>query len=150
MNISIFLDFTWLFHDGGPCHIEASPLICRATGVTFTNISYKTVIKVKLLDAYYKYTEEKQQWETPPEVFLRQGVLKTYSKFTVEDPCRSVIARRHECSPVNLLYIYRDPNLIYAIHSPCLKLPDVSGDILDPEDASRLKQINLKKGQLVT
>ena len=47
------------------------------------------------------------------EVFLENGVLKICSKFTVEDPCRSAksnfieIAHRHECSPVNLLHIFR-------------------------------------------
>ena len=54
-----------------------------------------------------------------PEVFLGKGVLKICSKFT-EHPCRSVIsikllwnfievARRHGCSPVNLLHIFRTP-----------------------------------------
>ena len=53
-----------------------------------------------------------------PEVFLGKGVLKIYSKFTVEHPCRSVISikllcnfieitLRHGCSPVNLLHIFR-------------------------------------------
>ena len=55
-----------------------------------------------------------------PEVFLRKGVLKICSKFTGEHPCRSVIsikllwnfieaARRHRCSPVNMLRIFRTP-----------------------------------------
>ena len=38
-----------------------------------------------------------------PEVFLRRGVLKICSKFTGEHP------RRHGCSPVNLLHIFRTP-----------------------------------------
>ena len=53
-----------------------------------------------------------------PEVFLRKGVLKIYSKFTGEHPCRSEISRklqsnfikialRHGCSPVILLHIFR-------------------------------------------
>ena len=29
---------------------------------------------------------------SPPEVFLEKGVLKIYSKFTGEYPCRSVIS----------------------------------------------------------
>ena len=52
------------------------------------------------------------------EVFLRKGVLKICSIFTVEHPCRSVIsikllcnfieiAIRHGCSLVNLLHIFR-------------------------------------------
>ena len=55
-----------------------------------------------------------------PEMFLRKCVLKIYSKFTGEYPCRSVISikllcnfieitLRHGCSPVNLLYVFRKP-----------------------------------------
>ena len=57
---------------------------------------------------------------SPPEVFLRKGVLKICSKFTGEHPCRSVISTklqsnfieitvRHVCSPVNLPHIFRAP-----------------------------------------
>ena len=53
-----------------------------------------------------------------PEVFLVKGVLKICSKFTGEHPCRSVISimlqgnfieiiLRRECSPVNLLHIFK-------------------------------------------
>ena len=53
-----------------------------------------------------------------PEVFLGKGVLKICSKFTGEHPCRSAISIKlqsnfveitlwHECSPVNLLHIFR-------------------------------------------
>ena len=68
------------------------------------------------------------------EVSLRKGILKIYSKYTGEHPCRSVIsikllvtllkshfdmvasnfieiALRHGCSPVNLLHIFRTPFL---------------------------------------
>ena len=55
---------------------------------------------------------------SPPEVLLRKGVLKIWSKFTGELPNRSVvsikmlcnsieIALRHGCFPVNLLHIFR-------------------------------------------
>ena len=55
-----------------------------------------------------------------PEVFLGKGVLKICSKFTEEQPCRSVISiklqsnfieitLRHRCSPVNLLHTLRTP-----------------------------------------
>ena len=55
-----------------------------------------------------------------PEVFLRKGFLKIWSKLTGEHPCRSVISIkllrnfieipfRHGCSPVNLLHIFRTP-----------------------------------------
>ena len=44
-------------------------------------------------------------------MFLEKGVLKIYSKFTGEHPCRSVISNkfRHGYSPVNLLHIFRTP-----------------------------------------
>ena len=56
------------------------------------------------------------------EVFLLKGVLRIYSKFTGEHPCRSGIsiqllsnfievALRHGCSPVTLLHIFRTPFL---------------------------------------
>ena len=56
------------------------------------------------------------------EVFLRKGVLVICSKFTGDQPCRSVIsvkvlcnfikiALRHGCSPVNLLHVFRTPFL---------------------------------------
>ena len=45
-------------------------------------------------------------------MFLGKGVLKICRKCTEEHPCRSVIsifkfAPRDECSPVNLLHIFR-------------------------------------------
>ena len=54
------------------------------------------------------------------EVLLVKGVLKICSKFTGEQPCRSVISikllcnfikiiPRHGCSPLNLLHIFRTP-----------------------------------------
>ena len=55
-----------------------------------------------------------------PEVFLGKHVLKVCSKSTGDNPCRSVISikllcnfteitLRNECSPVDLLYIFRTP-----------------------------------------
>ena len=52
-----------------------------------------------------------------PEVFLGKGALKICSKFTGENPCQSVISicnfieiiLWHECSPVNLLHLFRTP-----------------------------------------
>ena len=52
------------------------------------------------------------------KVFFKKGVLKIYSKFTKEHPCRSVISIQlqsnfieialwHGCSLVNLLHIFR-------------------------------------------
>ena len=57
-----------------------------------------------------------------PEVFIVKGILRISSKFTGEHPCWSVISitllcnfieiiLRHECSPVNLLHIFRTPFL---------------------------------------
>ena len=45
--------------------------------------------------------------ETFPEVLLEKGVLKISSKFTGENPYRSVIPIRHGCSPTNLLHMFR-------------------------------------------
>ena len=48
-------------------------------------------------------------------MFLSKVVLKICSKFTGKHPCRSVISiklqisLRHECSPVNLLHIFKTP-----------------------------------------
>ena len=49
-----------------------------------------------------------------PEVFLGKRVLKVCSKFTGENPVKSLcnfteITLRHECSPVDLLHIFRTP-----------------------------------------
>ena len=57
-----------------------------------------------------------------PEVFLGKGVLKICCKFSEEHPCWSAITiklfcnfieitLRHECSPVNLLHIFKTPFL---------------------------------------
>ena len=56
----------------------------------------------------------------PSRGVLKKEVLKIYSKFTREHPCRSAIsvkfqsnfseiALRHGRSPINLLYIFRTP-----------------------------------------
>ena len=55
---------------------------------------------------------------SPPDVFLGKGVLKTCSKYTAEHSCRSVISIKlifnvievtlcHGRSPVNLMHIFR-------------------------------------------
>ena len=57
---------------------------------------------------------------SPPEMFLRKGVLKICSKFTGEQPCWIAISIKlqsnfieielwHGCSLINLLYIFRAP-----------------------------------------
>ena len=61
-----------------------------------------------------RFTEFLKYRRSPPEKFLRKGVLKICSKFTGEYPCQSAISinlicifieitLRHGCSPVNLL-----------------------------------------------
>ena len=80
-----------------------------------------------------------------PEVFLGKGVLKIYSKFTGEHPCRSAISIKllcnfvemallHGCSLVNLLHIFRTSflkntigrlllnNRINRLHERCLRM----------------------------
>ena len=59
------------------------------------------------------------EWQKQPSrAVLGKGVLKICSKFTGENPCRSVISiklqsnvteitLRHGCSPVNLLHFFR-------------------------------------------
>ena len=44
-----------------------------------------------------------------PEIFLEKGVLEIRSKFTGERPCRRTISIKLQCSPVNLLHIFRTP-----------------------------------------
>ena len=66
-------------------------------------------------------------------MFLRKVVLKIWSKFTREHPCRSVISINfieitlgHGCSPVTLLHIFRTPFckntsgglLLYCVYFP--------------------------------
>ena len=62
----------------------------------------------------------KKSRSSPSQVFLRKGVLKIDSKFTGEHPCQSAIpikllcnvieiTLRHECSPINLLHMFRIP-----------------------------------------
>ena len=72
---------------------------------------------------------------SPPEVLLRKGVLKIWSKFTGELPNRSVvsikmlcnsieIALRHGCFPVNMLHIFRTSfykNTYGHMYSPYFK-----------------------------
>ena len=60
------------------------------------------------------------EWSSPSDLFLQKGVLKIFSKFTGEHPCRSAIsikllcnfteiALRHGCYLANLLCIFRTP-----------------------------------------
>ena len=69
---------------------------------------------ISLLKSPYIYQKQ------PSEVYVLKGVLKIYSKFTGEYPCRRVISikmfcnfieitLRHGYSPVTLLHIFRTP-----------------------------------------
>ena len=70
----------------------------------------------------FKNNEIKWYISSHPNVFLEKAIPKTCSKFTGEHLCQSVISiklqsnfieikLRHECSPVNLLHIFRTPFL---------------------------------------
>ena len=73
---------------------------------------------------------------SPSEVFLGKDVPKICRKFPGEHPCRSAIliklqsnfieiTLQHECSPVNLLHIFRTPFLKNASGGLLLKVaPD--------------------------
>ena len=71
-------------------------------------------ISIRLFNHGFTYLN----WSSHPEVLLRNGVLKICSKFTGEHSFHSVISikllckfieiiLRHECSPVNLLHVFR-------------------------------------------
>ena len=82
------------------------------------NSLFPTGICCSVLPAYLKETcsEINQCQSSHLEVLLGEGVLKICSKFTGEQPYRSVISIKlitllHECSPVNLLHIFRAPSL---------------------------------------
>ena len=66
------------------------------------------------------YRKLRRNGSSRPDVSLGKGVLKIYSKFKEEHSCQiaisinlqsnpTEIALRHECPPVNLLYIFRTP-----------------------------------------
>ena len=82
----------------------------------FRNESFNHLI------AFFSVSLKERYRSNHPEVFLGKGVLKTCSKFAGEHPCQSAIlikllcnvieiSLRHECSPVNLLHIFRTPFL---------------------------------------
>ena len=87
----------------------------------FRNISHISICILKVCYwIYFKAHEGIFYKCSPPEVFLRKGVLEICSKFTGEHPCRSVIsiklqsnfieiALRRGYSPVNLVHIVRTP-----------------------------------------
>ena len=77
-------------------------------------------VPLMIMQSYLLMKNKFQHRSSPPEVFQEKGVLKICSKFTGEHPCRSAISIKlqssfiettlwHECSPSNLLYIFRTP-----------------------------------------
>ena len=68
-----------------------------------------------------------------PELFLVKGVLKTYTKVTVDHSCRSAILTLqssfikitlwHGCSPVKLLHIFRTSFLWIPLNGCFMKTP---------------------------
>ena len=85
--------------------------------------SYEIVIINYFCVRHKNRRKHKQRFKlrsSHPEVFLGKSILKICSKFTGEHPCRSAISSkllcnfleitlRQECSPVNLLHIFRTP-----------------------------------------
>ena len=84
-----------------------------------------------------------------PEVFLEKGVLKLCSKFTGEHPCRSMlcnfieIAFRHQCSPVNLLHIFRTPFLKNTSERVLLYHPNLCENCVKLGNISVFYAVNL-------
>ena len=69
-------------------------------------------------------------------MFLGKGVLKIYSKFTGEYPCRSVISIKMFCNfiEITLRHGYSPVNLLHIFKTPFVK--DTSGGLLLVIDAS--------------
>ena len=83
-------------------------------------VQIQTSFKVKQSSHHIPKRSSEKPRSSHPEVFLGKAVLKIYSKFTGEHPCRSTvsiklqsnfieIALGHGCSPVNLLHSFRIP-----------------------------------------
>ena len=83
-------------------------------------ISFFKIVSLFILFLFFPFSflNLHYQKQPHPEVFLGKHVLKIYSKFTGEHPCRSVISIKlqcnltettllHGCSSVNLLHIFR-------------------------------------------
>ena len=77
-------------------------------------------VPLMIMQSYLLMKNKFQHRSSPPEENQEKGVLKICSKFTGEHPCRSAISIKlqssfiettlwHECSPSNLLYIFRTP-----------------------------------------
>ena len=96
---------------------ESTYQFSENTGKTFEKLLYNFFLKNKFLSDVHAEPCQTSR-SSHPEVFSEKGVLKIYSKFAGEHPCRSAISIkvqsnfieitfRHECSPVNWLHIFR-------------------------------------------
>ena len=103
-------------------YLYINSLFCKSLlnlkTLTWTNV-YKINLFIQTFECWRDSNVQKSR-TSYPEVFLRKGVPKIYSKFTGEHPCRSMISikllcnsikitLRHGRSPVNLLHIFRTP-----------------------------------------
>ena len=85
---------------------------------TFSFKSSRQISKKQITHCYLLISVFDIYRSSRPEVFLQKGVLKIWSKFTGEHPCRTAISIklqsnfieitfRYGCSPVYLLHIFR-------------------------------------------
>ena len=122
---------TFLQNTTGWLLLTRSVKVSYLPWLNFSKVVNKDIRKVLLISFcwifYYQFLTRCYLLEfirkcrsSRPEVFLVKGVLKICRKSTGEDPCRSAIsvklqrnlteiARCHECSPANLLHIFRTP-----------------------------------------
>ena len=86
--------------------------------ILINNIKNSRKLNISFFMLIFKWDQPHFIRGSHPKVFLRKGALKICSKFTGEHPCRSAISVKllcnfieitlpHECSPVNLLHIFR-------------------------------------------
>ena len=84
------------------------------------NVSYTVDRNMRRIYLSKIVQKSKTNLSSPPKVFLGKSILEIWNKFMGEHPCRSMISikfqsnlneitRRHGCTPVNLLHIFRTP-----------------------------------------
>ena len=92
-------------------HVPLKSKLVRANHSSYiSGLLRKAIRRRSYLEFIAKQIGKKRS--NRPEVSLGKGVLKIYSKLTIERPFRSVILiklLRHGCSPVKLLHIFRTP-----------------------------------------
>ena len=100
------------------------PLMLKERDLCFIMKIYISYIHRFIITIVFKHQNIQKRFNyfaalirsSPWDVFLRKGILKICSKFTVEYHCQSVISikslcnfikieLRHGCSPVNLLHV---------------------------------------------